>query len=589
MKKVLFMLSLLVATSMAMAEPVRTVVGVVHNPDALIDDVLRLGSTLDFPHITREMAIEQMADMLELDDLAAFDLSKPMSLFVGFDPDDTSDEAFVARMGVSGDGTALLDALNERYGFKDDLGGGVVRFYRMSEDDDEDSDDDELFVRIEDGFIYLGDDARDLGILGKSLAAADQAGLDVMPGGVSFALNLSVLYKIVETQIEAQQAMMEQLRAQFAEEGLDPDEILGAADDGGVDASLKVFSQAISQIRAMVVNLDISRDIDIRVYVRPVPGSIVDKLVAASSKPSAKVTGLRNPSAFLTAYGTMAGWDEMIEPYADFMADLYRELGPPMDKMADTYRNVMMGMKGIYSGGYNLLLLPPTETSLLQGLGLYEIADEVSARKAMDELIALQVDELNATEGMPIKVNVIREDDVAAYEGVAIESLRVSYELDDAMAGEMPEMLAAFLNNFRYYIAYVDNHLAYGLGDIANIHSVIDHVRASEVAPGDHPGFEDITSEIVGYWHLDIGLLAKSAVAIMGPVGIPEIPVALRGLTMKEAGGLTSLLRLKVDEVAAIKELVEAFLPMMGAGMGGGGSFEYDLYDDYEDDEFEFE
>ncbi|HMO52702.1 MAG TPA: hypothetical protein PKA21_16460 [Kiritimatiellia bacterium] len=574
MKRIcLFLASLMLGLS-TFAAPMRVATVHIPNLQGLIDDVVELADALEAP-LSPEMVTGEVGKLLHAAALEGVDISKPIVMVGGLDADDPNADASAYRFSVTGDGTDYLDRVRLEFDEPEELGDGAYLFK---------NDYLSFFVKITDGVALAGSSPEMVETLAASGFEAESAVVDAMPGGVSVAVDLNALNILMRHQIERQKASMAAMKAQFEAEGIDTSGMFEEDPAAGMDTALDMINRIAAELDGLVMNLDLRRDITLRFHLQPRPGSMVSSALAEMGPVPPKIAGQRNPKAFLTFYGTMQGFDHFAEPYAKWVAEMYRQMGPPMDAMADGYEKMLTSMMGIYSGGYNFLMLPPRAEDWVQGMGVYEIHDAAKAREANELMIKMYVDE-SSEEDSPFTMTYHQEES-EPYQGIAIDSYRVEVTFG-ADAPPMPGPVAALVNNLRYHVAYMDNLMPYALGDVANLHAMIDYLKSDEIPDVVHAGFADITAAPIGFWEFDLGSLIASVGEMMGPLGLEGLNAGLRGITVKEMNGVTTMIRLTREDMNTIKNAASAFLPKRGGGFGGAPA-DYD-YDESWDDETYFE
>lgn len=532
MKRIIFSLIMLGAAVAFADVPVRMASIHLHQPQAVVADAVRLAEFTGSP-VPPEMIYAQLGDLVMVDGMTGIDPAQPFEVIIG---ERDGEEVIVYRFGVTGDGAEYLDAVARRMPERTEAGEGLFRFAPGA-----DAEDDALFfVKLEGNTAVAGQQPEDLEALAVPHAGAMANALAAMPGGVSVALDPAPLKERLTREIAKMRSLIDSAGPEAA-----------AALELYEDMSAMVFDN----LAALVVNLEFRNDITLRLHGQPVNGSKFAQLIAAMTPPSGKVASYGDDRAIISAYGSMAGFDDLLEPYAGWINKLYRQMGPPMDQFADSYRDMIMAMKGVYRGGYNMFLMPPDTEGLIQLAGIYEIHDAASAREAIEKMMKFQSAQFSEAAEAPARMTATRLE-VSAHDGVEIESSEIVYEVDPDVAAEMPGPFAELLKKMTYHVAFIDDHMIYGVGDIDHVIRMIDHVKsAEELPPRTARGFADITAAPAGWWELDAGRLASSVVELFGPVGLEGLNLALRGLTVKEADGLTTMLRLTREDLQSLQAL----------------------------------
>lgn len=514
----------------------------------------------------------QIGAMLMSPDLAGVDATQPVIVHIG-KPQAPGAPPMMARFSVTGDGADYLAALERMMPSREEISTGVHKFVMG---DPEDPSAPAFYVVIKQSQALAGQDLDAIKAMNGDLTPAERDAMNNMPGELSASVNVPALSAMLGEQIEQQRQMIEMYKAQMEAEGMDT----SAFDKNDPAASMasiqNALAKAAAQLEVLVFNLDLSGDITLRTYVQATPDSALDRVISDLTPAGPLVMGYQHPEAWFLANSTMSGFEHVIEPYANWVASMYKEMGPPLDAMAEPYREMMLAMRGLYTGGYNVAVLPITKEHPLNIHGIYEITDKAQARATMEKMMEIQASVGTATaEDTPYRVNITSAP-AEPHNGVEIETYAMSYQFTDPDATEaMPEAFSSLFENMTYHVGFLDNAMVYAIGPIESVHSLIDYVQGGGATEVHRPGFSDVTADALGYWELDVVALMRSISGLL-PSELAAVPASasegasasLRGLTIREWRGVSSLTRLTRQDLAGLVQIGMALAASAGPGAG---------------------
>ncbi len=548
----------------------------VRNLEKASSQVEALAEALELP-VPPGLVKGQLGMLAMSPNMDGIDASSPITIFVEkFSVDQPAAPNIVIRFSVTGDGSDYLSSVEKQLPMSKELEPGVHKFY-MGDADDPAAPS--YFVSIADGLAAAGNDLDAVRLLEHDLDDETSSAFAVMPGEISASVNVAAFSEIIDSQLKQQKAMMEMYKAQMEAEGMDTSAMMKNDPMAGLEAVNDMMAKTLGQLDLLVLNLDVSGDITIRTHVRPVPGSVLAEIVADMTAPPVLISGQQMSDAWFRGYGTMSGFDRILEPYADWVASLYRQLGPPLDGFADQYRDMVLGMKGLYTGGFNMFILPPRDGKPLQLAGIYDIADKEKAMQAMRDVMKMQEDQgesMTTDMGYSMKVTSSTEE---SYKDVVIESYHISYDFtDEKISEEMPKSMDGLFKDMTYTIGCTDRHLVFSFGSVESVHQMIDYVLGGGAPVPVRDGFADVAEEALGYWNLSIGGMIKTITGMMppelsgGPLAtLQDMNASIRSLAIKEHGGFSSLLRLtKAD----LKDIITVAMSIAPRGPRASASFD---------------
>lgn len=549
-----FLLMLLLGASSASALPERIASIHLREINSFASNIAAVAASFGSP-IPPDMLMGQFGQLIKVSDFDGIDFSRPVTVITGADSDMPKAKYMAIRFFVQGDGRDYLDRVSLQLPAHAEVRPGVHEFRA-------DGSDEDAFVVILDGQQALvGENLDVIQALSDSIPTADEQIISALPGNLSIDLNLPAIQSAMQKQIEEQKKRMAEMREKLEAQGVDTTQMSARDPMAGAESSLKMMNRIFAELRTAVVNLDIKDDdVTARLHVQPQPGSMVAGLLDAMQPVSSKIADFRDSQAFLTFYGSMEGFDSVVGPYSEWVADLYRKMGPPMDAFADKYKKMVTSMAGIYRGGYNLLLLAPRDDAWLQGMGVYEIHDPEKARIQNETLLELEINEFSVSNGFPFAMRYVKEEN-GSYQGIDIYSYRMEVDVPSEMESQLPLPFSKIMNGMRYHVAYLDKAMPYAFGDITNLYRMIDYLQSEDrpAAPSDE--FPDIASPRIGFWELDFGRLLAALGPAAGPLAAANMNAKMRGLYVKELGGLTAVLRIGQADLLEFKRLGDTMKP----------------------------
>lgn len=563
MKKFACLVALFLLAVTAQALEKSMAVAQIDNLEASLDKVASLAEALEFP-VPPEALTAQLGGMIMSPGLQGVDIEKPITIYIG-KPDEArmGQPAIVARFSVTGDGTEYLDAVGGMLPGREELKPGV---YKFAIGPAEMENAPAFFAVIKETQALVGLDISDIKELSGDLTSEDTELLKNISGTVSVLLNVDLISEMLTEQIASQKKMMEAYKAQMEAEGVDTSVMFENDPSAMMDSYADIFQKLLAQLDSLVISVNVDDNVTLLTHFRGNAGSVLEKIIQEAQPPSSLFTGLVDPQSLISGYGTMTGFDHMLAPYADWMGSLYSSMGPPFDKMSDSYKKLILGMKGLYTGGYNFLLLPPKEDNPLQAMGIYEISDKAQAQAYMEESMKLQEEQFETLkeEGFSVKMAKL---DPSTYQDVEIETYQMQFGLGEEMTEDIPAPIAAILTNLTYHTAFIDNYMVYGFGDREAAHRAIDYVKAGNTTASKPAGFEDIQTEAVAFWEINVARLVSAVSSILQQAGVPilsdvgAVQAGIRGLVVKEHDGVSSMIRLTQADIKGFMEMGQKLTP----------------------------
>ena len=567
MKKRSVFIVQLMLTAVCMAGPNSIAILQIRDLTKAVDQVVRVSEKLQLP-VPPGMIQGQVGMLVMAPDFSGIDTAQPITLYVEkFSLEQDDPPAIVTRFSIKDDGTEYLAAVERMAPAREEVAPGVTKFVAG---DPADADAPSFYVVIKESQALAGQKLESIKALAGDMNEQEKGVLAALPGEISASINVVAVSELIADQVKQQKAMIEMYKAQMEAEGMDTSEMFKNDPTAGLDAMTDMMTAVFAQLDLLVLNVDMSGDITIRTHMQPTPNSTLAAILEETTPPSTVISGHREPNAIFSGFGTMKGMDRIIEPYAEWVASMYKQMGPPMDDFAEGYKQMMLGMKGIYSGGVSLMIKPPLPDAPFQMIGLYEIADKAKAKQSMLDMMKMQEEQGNSMTNAPFSISISSAAE-EPYKEVEIITYTISYDFTDEASGEaVPESISKLFSGITYSVAFMDQYLAFSFGSLESLHQVIDYVLGGGAPVPHRPGFADIAEEAMGYWNLDVAGVIHSIAALLppemaGPLSaVQGIEASVRGLSVKELDGFSSMIRLTEADLQGFMQIGMSLAPVGG-------------------------
>ena len=549
--------------------------------DGVLEDLATLSEAIETP-IPPERIVGPFGGLMRSPSLAGVDTSKPMTIFVKLPEGDApAMPSICMNFYVEGDGSEYLDSVKAMLPQHENETPSIHRFMTPAG-----AEGPSFTVVLKNGQVLAGDKLSNMKAMAGDLTKDRLALFREFPGKLSLSVNTAALRDQMIKQMAQQQEMMAKHQEAMKASGVKQDAAMTIDPGAMMESYNTMLQELLVQLSELVVNVDIGDRVSLLAHIKGQPGSILDTLITSSAPVTGPAASLGSPNAVFSMYGSLAGMDEFIGPYAEWVSGIYAAMGPPMNKMADPYRDLVMTMKGLFVGNYSFWMEPSEEGYPLRMAGMYGISDKVATKAAMDKMLSLMkevtdqsmsgIAEMSSSSGgepaMPQMNITFKQEPVGTHRGVEIEKVVFSYGVEPG-PGMTPEMVE-LMNNMTYYVAYGDKALYYSMGEQELMHELIDHFQSGSSGAPVRTGFEDIAQPLHGYWALDMGKMMGSFSDFMPQSGpgagtfisnMANIEAGLRGAAYVEHGGYNMLLRATADDLKGFKAMGAAARPQPGA------------------------
>lgn len=559
-----FLLAIMLAGPFAIADQRPTAAIIAHKPSDLMNDLVRLATELQIP-ADRSTLEPQLAGLLMAGDISGIDLDAPVELFLFFPEvmDEEAEPVVSVRFKVKGDGSAYLASVTEIHPDRKDMGDDLYFFQSEIEGAPG------FWLAITNGIAVYSEDQGQMHLAGFRFSPEERAYLKTRQSGISIMIN-PVLGDSWLTSLDETTAAM------YAE---DPQS------KAIVDWMERYVLGASRQLTAMIAHVDVSTDLTIGLHVQAAKGSVLDQAIRATATPPAIYSSYRDDRALLTAYGSLGAIDILLPHYADMIAGLYEAMGPPVDAYAAEFRDAIAYLKGVYAGGYNLAIRAGPPETPISISGAYQISDIAAARASMDKMLQVQTRMLAIETNVPM-FKFEKEEETDSYRGIEIETYRMSFEEGANPQAEIDQAVDAYLGDAAYHIAYMDSMMVFAFGDPADLHRLIDHAVSGEATVAGIPAFAEVpATSIQGYWEMDLSKFSDIAGEKAAELGLQGVSAVIRGITTKEADGLTMKIRLTRGDLQGINALIGALAGSGESGEPDMSDFDLDEYPEYSEEE----
>ena len=522
----------------------------INSAQALAEDAAELAKAIGMP-FGPEVVLGGLGSSLMNPTFAGIDQSKPIRLFIGAgDIANGAAPAMIYNFSVEGDGSAYVAAVGQMLPSHEEADG--FHTFTMALPD---GSSHNFYAAIKNGQASVGPDAEAIANLDLTITEKQKASMELLPGAVSILLDGATFSQMVLDQMETTKEMMSMMQEMNTSTNAQPFEMDPVE---MMDSYAEMLTLAVDQLDTLTLSIDLKDNISIYSHLQPKSESTFEAIIAERTAPASAISSFSHPDALMTMFDSFKGFDGMLEGYANWIGNLYSAMGPPFDKMAEPYREMMMSMKGLYSGGYNFLVLPPTPEAPLQFAGIYEISDAARAKKIMDDMMILQAELMKPTEDNPMTMEMTAVS-TTLYNNVAIENIHMHYTFPPDES--MPDNFANLFTNLSYQMAYLDNYLVYGMGSDNLIREAIDHCLKGTHDQSVVTGFDDLSEELVGFWHMDLARIIGTFSQIFpsddnqGLAMLANASTTLRGASFNQEGGMTGVTRVQKEDLMGFMQM----------------------------------
>ena len=571
-RKFCVLLSLVGLMVSAVALPVRaakpSVVVELESIRALVNTVTVASKAMGQEAPEPAMVVGALGGMLKAPGLAGIDTAKPVQLYV-FLPklDAAAKEVDPAAMAprtafvlpLQGDGTVYASAVTSMLPDSESI-GDVKHLSNAAQPGQE------IYVTIVANRAAVGDDLETVQSLRKILSGQPATGAVVaFPGTVRARLDVAACVSFVKAA-KAQTLAMISAQEMPPEVTIDPAKMLEAELDG--------LLMLMSELRSYTIGVKVSpASITFCDRITPMSGTKTATWISGLKPPSSAYMKAIPENAMLASVGSgMNVMDQIAEPYADLMGKIYSAMGPPMDQMGPLMRDMMLSMKGVFSGDIALGIVPAASG---KGVGFVEIialADAIKAKKIYQDMI----EGFNDDWGKAMPGLVLEELPDREHKGIEIQAF--SYKIE-AVTNQpatpampsipmMPTASMKWMEGLRWEMAFVDDHLMYTCGAEEIMNTSLDRLKAGGTALDKTDIFTglfpSIKGNVVEVHSLSLCRTLKGLLSIIPGIKpsvlavIPENTPGIAGYSMAKGGNLIGIDRVSLGEIQAIQKVIPA-------------------------------
>jgi hypothetical protein len=478
--------------------------------------------------------------------------------------------AIVLAMPLADDGALYLKGLAGSYAETGTV-NGVRHFVRTTGAGPAGAD---LFVKLAGKVAVAGPTAEAVRAVADRIAAGTlRAGSAAVAGTVKLHLDVPALMPLMESAMALAATQAQNVGGAAAGPGGAP-----------VDAAkmMEIYREYALGILRQIKGLTLAGSVkaggvELVTGLAPVPGTTVDKLCRGLKPVSARYAGLLPPDALFAEAGNGLNlFDELIEPYCDFLGRVYGAMGAT--GMVSRLTPLLMNVKGLNAGEYAMGVVRSADG---QRLGLVQVTAQTDPARTLAvnaQMMAAYGETFGAmSPGVTIVTNAPRKHG-------DVEVQAFTYRLDPAAMARpptaQPVAWPAWLTTLRAESAVVGHDAVMVLGGSDIMDAMIDRLKAAD-AGGAAPAlvaemFPKTAGEpvslasvhVVNLLRALLGLLPNANPALAA--AIPESRSGMAGYTYVAGDEVVSVARMSLTEMAAVKNAVPVLIGAMTQAMLSG-------------------
>ena len=535
----------------------------------LVAEVDAAAGALQMPS-PRAALLSGLDTMLSVPGLAGIDTNKAVYAYV-FLPDASAAGVatpVVLSLPVTGDGAGYLGAVSKAFDKSEKLGavshfsGRVVPLPGAPPD---------LYVLLNETVALAGFDAQTVQVVADRIRQDGAAPLAnrVLPGTVRASIDVQAVRPMIEAGLTAAMAGIKQATAGQAAPGApDASAILNAEGDA--------LLAMLKEVKTFMVGVSAEGTaVDLYTGFTPMPETLTARILAGIKPPSASCQALVPEDALLAVTaGGMDAMDQLIEPYCAMIEKMFAAAGSQAGGLGDVVRRTMVGMKGMYAGD----VAAAVTADAGQGIGFVEViavTDGAKAREFMVDTLT-RYNELfgGLLPGVKLAMNLPRTH-------AGTEVLSYVYNIDAAASPAPQTPFPKLFSAMKGEMAFVGNQMIYAMGPAPVMDAMIDRVKAAPGQPVTPRVFSRLfpkqpANPVMSWSVAPLKLLKQALGSVPGAnlqmlAMMPDSDSGIAGYSMKTGGEMLGVMRVSLQEVAAIKNsalvIGGLFAQTMAAGM----------------------
>ncbi len=548
--------------------------------DALIANLVTAGGALGQPMLSEAMLSGILGGMINAPGFVGIDTAKPIQLHVMLPAGDKDGAEFSPEelrpisaliLPLQGNGQGYAAAVASAFP-KVDTVGAIQHFVRDAMPGVMPAK--ELYMATESGHAIIGEQLDAVESI-RDLLKQRSGKLPAVsfPGVLHATLDMDACIPYVETAVRQMVTAMRQ-QPMPPEVPMDPASILAAEGD-----ALLAFMR---ELRSYSLGISASPDaIKLLDRIVPKPGTKTANWVAGMGAPSAATLSVIPADALFASVGSgMNMMDQLAEPYADLMEQIYGSMGPPMDKMGPVIRKMMLDLKGVYAGDFAVGVVPAVDGKGVAFVETIALVDPAAAKRRMDEMLAT----FNTSFGEAMQGVQLVTLPSRSYKGTEIQLFAYKVDRDAAPAAAQPFQPASmkWIEGLRWELAYVGNDLVYCGGGPAIMDATLERLAKKSGTPLTQSDafrklFPTTKGTPVELHTLSLTKLIKSLLLTVPELppallaSIPEGSAGMAGYSIVSQGALIGIDRISFDEITALQGIIPTLstaMPMIMQQMG---------------------
>ena len=546
----------------------------------LLTDMQTVSTALGIP-FSIERTADQLAGMVASPEFAGINTNKPIqALFVVSDsktetpPDETkTNQPFVLILPMSDNGDLYLKSVGKTYSKCEKQ--EALNHFSLPPDENTGAQPD-LYIAIADGKAVVAPTPANVRLVLESLKSMDvwKTRLSAITGTLKIALDIQPLVAPLESSLKQIETMMKQAPTPAAP-GMpvtNPAQIISAEGD--------ILLALMRQMKTYAIGIGIQGNaLEISSAFAPIPESELGGMIKNLTPVSDRYLASMPANSFVTMTGSgLQILDIFIEPYGVMLDKIFSAIGPDGAKTGTQMKDLMMSMKGLFSGEYAMGVIPGATPKDMAVIKMTGVKDPVKARKAtLDAINIMSSICSNMMPGLSMRVEKSRMSD-----GVEIIPYTVSYAPESNAMPQTSMMLLGLMQNSKSEMAIAGKDMIYTMGGpaiteaaIARLKTGGSRIDTSKVFTTLFPKAEQ---KVVDVYSIELVKLVKAYIASMpnGDQMLPMIPdtnSGLAGYSVVKNNDIIGVARLGLDEMAGIKTALPVIgLMMLPAMMGAGGA-----------------
>ncbi len=551
----------------------------IESSDSLIrkfDNVARLfGAT----NQAQQMS-SALSKLMQVDNMKGIDTSRKICGYMIL-PEDASnlsalqrsEPPFVLVLPVTGDGSAYLEALIESMG-KPEIRNDIHHFSSKT--------GHEIFAEISGRHAVISTVESNTALVASAKKpAAIRVGLiDETPGVLRVGIDITKIMPLMRSVAQETTSQMKNTSSMSSPAGQSINHSQLAK------AQMDLLLTLLKDMKSVRIAIDHNMKksvVEIRSDIEALPETEMAEALDAISPASKAYRNLvpgDAPIKFVA--GGIQAFDYFIDPYFSFLGEINESMGP-VDESIERMEKALKEVKGLYSGGFTMGLVP-ADGGRLATIQAVEIK---SKQLAMDYIKKNLVDYNETYAGLSPGFS-IKTMEPRTHKNITIQ--RFSYIIDLSNATQTPQSqqpsLPSWLKNMQTEFAVVNENMIQTMGSPTIMNNVIKRLKDGKTAVNPvekNQLFERLFSEgkynpVLLYTIKPLSAVKSILAALPGANRqmlnmIPDSPGGIAGYAVKDGNRIKSVTRITLDEILTMKNSASAigglYFQAIMSGMAG--------------------